>query len=232
MARREPSLPLSATEGSSALSPEEALVVRTAFEALRAGERPAIEELAKRSGLPQFKVDEIVEAFVSTGRAQLDQERRISGIVGLTLDLTRHRIELEGTELFTWCAFDAIGIPAALRSDAAVSTVCRQCGEPIEVEIRGGLTSGHSPVRGWLPTMDQCANVRNDFCPDANLFCSIEHLNAWRNRAGMPDGLVMDLDALIELGGGNRGLGSCERRSMMDTTAAAVDKIRRTASKP
>lgn len=208
MVGREPSLPLSASEGSSALSPDEASVVRTAFEVLRAGVRPAIEELTKPSGLQQFKVDEIVEAFVSIGRAQLDEEGRISGIVGLTLDPTRHRIQLEGTELFTWCAFDAIGIPAALGSDAVVSTVCRQCGEPIEVEIRGGLTSGHSLLRGWLPTMDQCASVRTDFCPNANLFCSAEHLDAWRHTAGMPDGLVMDLGALIELGGGNRGWGA------------------------
>lgn len=32
------------------------------------------------------------------------------------------------------------------------------------------MTSGHSLVRGWLPSMDQCANVQPDFCPDANLW--------------------------------------------------------------
>ena len=79
-------------------------------------------------------------------------------------------------------------------------TPCGYCTGVIEVHLEAGAVSAASPILGWLPLMETCANVKAEFCPDANLFCNVEHLEAWRTLAGSPEGLVMELDALSDLG--------------------------------
>ena len=49
---------------------------------------------------------------------------------------TPHRVEAGGRSWYGNCAWDAFGIPAALDVDGRVSSVCPDCGEPIEIDIR------------------------------------------------------------------------------------------------
>ena len=188
-----------ASEETGALTVGEAAVVRSGFEALRSGEHPTIEDLASHSGLAPSMVGEIVGAFMRTGRADVNGDGCLTGIVGLTTETTRHRFTFGGTSLFTWCALDAVGIPAAFQVDAAVHTTCGYCQGPLEVYIVAGSPPKVSPIRGWLPHIENCGNVRAEFCPDVNLFCSDEHLGAWRAAAGI-EGQAMDLHALSNLG--------------------------------
>jgi hypothetical protein len=70
---------------------------------------------------------------------------------------TPHRVEAGGRSWFANCAWDALGIPAALHTDGAVSSVCPDCGEPVELEVRAGeLVRGAGllahfvvPARHW-----------------------------------------------------------------------------------
>ena len=52
---------------------------------------------------------------------------------------TPHRVEADGRSWFANCAWDAFGIPAALHVDGHVSSACPDCGEPIEIDLRGGV---------------------------------------------------------------------------------------------
>ena len=105
---------------------------------------------------------------------------------------------LGGVELWTWCAYDIVGIAAALGVDAVGNTQCGWCGRPIEVVIREGQPEGNAAVR-WLPD-ESCANVMADFCPSALLFCSQAHLDEWRAREGVGAGEAMDLESLAQRG--------------------------------
>jgi hypothetical protein len=51
---------------------------------------------------------------------------------------TPHRVEAEGRTWFANCAWDALGIPAALHADGVVHSQCPDCGEPLELEVRDG----------------------------------------------------------------------------------------------
>jgi hypothetical protein len=70
---------------------------------------------------------------------------------------TPHRVDAGGRSWFANCAWDALGIPAALRSDGLVRSACADCGEPLELEVRGGeLARGAEllvhfvvPARRW-----------------------------------------------------------------------------------
>jgi hypothetical protein len=70
---------------------------------------------------------------------------------------TPHRVECEGRSWYANCAWDALGIPAALHADGRVESECADCGERVELEVRDGrLARGADllvhflvPARRW-----------------------------------------------------------------------------------
>jgi hypothetical protein len=70
---------------------------------------------------------------------------------------TPHRVEAAGRSWFANCAWDALGIPAALHEDAQIQSECPDCGEPLSLEVRDGeLVEGADllvhfvvPARRW-----------------------------------------------------------------------------------
>jgi hypothetical protein len=51
---------------------------------------------------------------------------------------TPHRVTAAGREWAGTCAWDALGIPAALHGDGSIASTCACCGEPVALEVRGG----------------------------------------------------------------------------------------------
>lgn len=49
---------------------------------------------------------------------------------------TAFRVHADGKTYFANCAWDSLGIPAALRCDADVEAACAQSGEPIVLQVR------------------------------------------------------------------------------------------------
>ena len=52
---------------------------------------------------------------------------------------TTHSVEANGHTWFANCAWDALGIPAALRADGRLESRCPDCGESLELEVRDGV---------------------------------------------------------------------------------------------
>jgi hypothetical protein len=59
---------------------------------------------------------------------------------------TAHEVEIGGQRYFANCAWDALGIPAALHREALVRSGCGQSGVPLRLEV--GI-QGPEPS-GWL----------------------------------------------------------------------------------
>jgi alkylmercury lyase len=117
---------------------------------------------------------------------------------GLTRRSTRHRIEHDGGIVNTWCALDAIGIPAALAIDARALTQCPTCGVALAVTLIRGEPQALPSAVLWYPEV-RCDHLVDDFCAGANLFCSLDHLERWVG--GRPGaGTVMTIDEVAELG--------------------------------
>ena len=58
---------------------------------------------------------------------------------------TPHRVSAGGRSWTGTCAWDALGIPAALHSDGRIESACACCGEPLELEVVAGeLTTGQN----------------------------------------------------------------------------------------
>jgi len=70
---------------------------------------------------------------------------------------TPHRVSAGGRSWTGTCAWDALGIPAALHVGGVVETQCACCGEALELEVVGDeLTRGRNflahvlvPARSW-----------------------------------------------------------------------------------
>jgi alkylmercury lyase len=131
------------------------------------------------------------------GRAELDDEGRLVGVHGLTLRPTRHAFVHAARTRRTWCAFDCVGIPAALRIDAEARTRCPACNRALHVPIRRGHPEA-SDIVLWLPS-PTIGHLMADFCAAADLYCERGHLEQ-RVDATTSPGDVLDLAAAAELG--------------------------------
>ncbi|HEY3140398.1 MAG TPA: organomercurial lyase [Acidimicrobiales bacterium] len=153
-------------------SPEHRLAVR-GFVALWNGRQPSLPELDAAPA--------VVELMQHHGRIVIGPDGRVAGIHGLSTGPTPHHIAHEGRVIHTWCAFDAIGIPAALGLDAHAITTCPTCGRQLDVTFTNGEPTAEPDLRLWLPS-SQCDHLLNDLCAHANLDCNTHHLTANHTR--------------------------------------------------
>lgn len=114
-------------------------------------------------------------ALAARGRAELDPGGLLVGVHGLTLRDSRHSFVHHGVARHTWCAFDSVGIPAALGLDAVARTDCPACGRALTVDVRDGSVRAASPVL-WFPEPDDSSHLMESFCAVADLYCSPAHL--------------------------------------------------------
>src|SRR5207302_7029953 len=167
------------------------------FHRLLSGWAVSIEVVASAAGMSLKSARRAVRDVISVGMAEGD-ETTIIGMDGLTTRPTQHTIVLDGVALWTWCAYDIVGIAAALNTTAKGGTRCGACASHIDVVIRDGVPET-GPLVGWLPA-DSCSNVMAEFCPNALLFCSRDHLAQWRVESGAGEGEALDLPSLAERG--------------------------------
>ena len=168
------------------------------FHALWKGRTPTVDELGGANGTA---LDEAVAHLRAGGRIQLTTDgHRVLAVHGLTHRPTRHRIEHPAGRVNTWCALDAVGIPAALGIDARAITSCPACEGELVVTLVDGEPEPLSGAVLWYPeTAGSWDHLIDQFCSGANLFCSLGHLQQ-RIGAGMSSGTVMTIMEVAELG--------------------------------
>jgi hypothetical protein len=109
------------------------------------GRAPAPAEVAARSARPEDDVRagwrRLHEAHAIVLDAEGETLRMANPFSGVP---TSHAVEADGRRWFANCAWDAFGICAALGVDGRIETSCRDCGDPIEIEVRDGLPDDES----------------------------------------------------------------------------------------
>lgn len=141
---------------------------------------------------------EAVDHLQRRGRIELDDDGYLIAVHGLCRRPTPHRIEHHGLVVNTWCALDAIGIPAALEIDARAITSCPTCQAQLTVGICGGEPQPLPETTLWFPEVT-CGHLVEDFCSGANLFCTLDHLERWTGASG-PAGRAISLEEVAEIG--------------------------------
>ncbi len=100
------------------------------------GRRPSVADVAARAGLGAPQVREVFARLraqrVLVLEADGESIRMAPPFSGVP---TQHRVESAGVSYFANCAWDALGIPAALRRAAIVRSRCGQSLEPLELAV-------------------------------------------------------------------------------------------------
>ncbi len=117
--------------------PAERALTRVAFQALVAGWAPTVDALAPIGEVSQNTLTRTLETMVAQGLATVDGDQ-ITGIGGLSLVPAPHALQWQGRAYWTWCALDAIGIPAALGGPATVSSRVAPKGDAVTLRFEDG----------------------------------------------------------------------------------------------
>jgi hypothetical protein len=101
------------------------------------GRAPAAEELAQSAGRSVGEVEagwrrlhEAHALVLEPGTTRIRMANPFSAVA------TAYRVHAASRWWYANCAWDALGICAALHSDGRVETSCGDCGEPMAVEVR------------------------------------------------------------------------------------------------
>jgi len=111
------------------------------------GSRPSVGDIAARVGAAVSLVRDVLARLRAQRVLVLESDgesiRMAPPFSGVP---TQHRVTAAGVSYYANCAWDALGIPAALHKPATVHSRCEQSLEPLELEV----STGGSPACDWL----------------------------------------------------------------------------------
>lgn len=177
---------------------EQNAVLALAFnELLEATQPVSVRLLAERLGTPLNALELRLAALAERGWIRRDTDGGVVGSRGLSIEPTRHEIQLPQGRRFTWCAYDTLGIFGAL----AVSGQIRSktpLEQPVELEVVDGRPVAANGVVLFFPQR-QVTSVVEEWCPLANFFLDAEAADAWA-AANEVEGQVLTLEQASERG--------------------------------
>jgi len=112
---------------------------------------PSVDETAARFALTHKQAASAYEAlrdyhafFLNPGTHDILIANPFSGVE------TPFRVYLDGKTYFANCAWDSLGIPAALHTDAEIEAACSQSGQAISLQVRNGQISTSDVLAHFL----------------------------------------------------------------------------------
>lgn len=149
------------------MDPDQARFLDGAFHAIVRGAPVPLDEARRELGLPPARFDEALHSLLDAGLLTLDASgRRIDGAKGLSLAPSRHTLFLGERRFFTWCALDAVGIPAALGADARVASATEDDSGPVAIRFERGRPRDMAPqdLRISIPPPGLDASFVDETC--------------------------------------------------------------------
>lgn len=159
------------------------------------GEPVGIAELAAATGRTD---DEVQTALAAVPDTEYDDEGRIIG-QGLTLRPTRHHFEIDGQQLYTWCALDTLVFPQLLSRPARIESAQRDGNTPVRVRVEatGVISVEPSTAVISLVNPDDLSQIRSAFCNHVHYFASPDEAGPWLERH--PEATVIPVASAFDL---------------------------------
>lgn len=113
-----------------------------------------------------------------------DENDRVIGFWGLTVKETRHRLEVNGKTLYTWCAWDTLFIPELFNATVRVTSTCAATNETIRLIVSPTAAEARESndvmVSFLIPDKTKFQeNLTASFCHFVYFFRSREVGEAW-----------------------------------------------------
>lgn len=165
----------------------------------KTGEAVPLKTLAADSQLSVEEAELRLLEIEAAGRARRDEDGRLVGIGGLSIEPTPHVIEIDGRRFWTWCALDAVGIFTAFQATGEVLSTPPIGSEVLQTQFQEGVTESQTAlfVAGGYDGTD----VIESWCPNINFFATPELAHAWASEKGI-EGDVVTIPEVAEAAGG------------------------------
>lgn len=177
----------------------DAPLARVLLGALVDGQPVTAARLAEAAGRRHSDVQSAVDGWRNV---EYDAHGAVVAFSGLSLIPTSHRFDVGGRELFTWCAWDTLFLPALLDRSAQVRSSCLFTDAPVELSIDPGGVRHADPsgLRVTFPDRahTSAADIRGSFCCHVHFVAGNEAAERWS--AENPAGYLLDLPDAYALG--------------------------------
>ena len=132
----------------------------------------------------------------------LDERGRVVAFSGLSIRPAGHRFEVDARELYTWCAWDTLFLPALLGRPARVRSRCPVSGAEIRLTVGpdGVRDNDPGPLRVSFPPPGAAStnDITGTFCCHVHFLAGPGPTDRWL--AGHDGAIVLTLADAFELG--------------------------------
>jgi alkylmercury lyase len=180
------------------LRADEAAAVHAAYVALLEGEPIPLDNLAARAGFARGTLDQIIQQRPGLMRFRADG--RVQGCLGLSLEPTRHALEIERRLLWVWCVWDGLFIPRVLGASARLTSTCPVTAAAIALAVEpDGVTDVCPPtaVMSFVASNGPAGNGIGACCPFIHLLESEQAGARWHG--AHPTGCVLSIPEAWDL---------------------------------
>ena len=183
------------------MNAEQERIALSVYRSLAQGAPMGPDDIAEHAGASTERVQALLRSWPGVF---LDNAERVVGFWGLTiLRLSpTHRLEMNGRELFAWCAWDTLFLPELLSGRAVVESSCPVTGETISLVVSpsGILETSHpgAVVSFLLPERDFDSDIVRSFCHFIYFFSSRDAGEQWTS--AHPGTFLLSLGEAFDLG--------------------------------
>jgi alkylmercury lyase len=156
-------------------------------------------EIAQDAGID---IEKARRVLASWNGVYSDEATRVIGFWDLTIRKMKHRFEVDGAQLYTWCAWDALFLPELLGRSARVESTCEVSGKPVRLSVSPRRVESVDPDSACIsfltPDRSRCKqDIVQNFCHYIHFFWTRKEGETWI--AKMPGTFILSLDEATEL---------------------------------
>ena len=169
------------------------------YRRLARGVAASLVEIAEDAGIDIEKAQRIFGDWIGV---YSDEAKRVVGFWGVTIAKTRHRFEVDGVQLYAWCAWDTLFLPELLGKSARVDSICEATGTPVRLCISPNRVESIDPgsvcISFLAPDRSRFRqDIVQNFCHYVHFFRSRKDGEAWITKT--PGTFIVSLDEATEL---------------------------------
>ncbi|HET8911667.1 MAG TPA: organomercurial lyase MerB [Ktedonobacteraceae bacterium] len=153
------------------------------------GQPVSVEQLSAATDRP---VEEIKAELADLPNLEYNEQGNIVGS-GITQVQTPHHFNVNGHELYTWCALDTLFYPILLQQTAQVESTCPVTGKHIRLTVSPKRVEFYEPSGAVMSlvvpeALEAWSNIRGSFC---------NHIYFFENRFVAQDYLATNTGTMI-----------------------------------
>ncbi len=176
--------------------PRDQRLILALLRRLAGGKPVPTEDVAVTMGIPANQARATIDSLPNSW-VNMSKDGQITGMGGLDLNPTRHKVVIDGHTLYAWCAFDCLFLPGVLGQPLEAESACPVSGDVVRLRITPTAVESATPATALMsfvtPTNEALRqDLRQVFCSRVNFFTSAPAAATWQS--ANPEAVIISLD--------------------------------------